>query len=169
MLRWQVQVNALYLALLFSAPAPAFVDPPTFSPTAPNSAQPITVLVRNGYCHGFLAPGAGIPPMRIERSPGVVDVIAPGLITFDPFCNGPPFTTRFEIGPLPPGNYDVRIWIIDFTYSFEQTTQVASAPLTVTQGPAPPPIPTIGPYASVMLVLSILLTVSQFAHARRRA
>ncbi len=169
MLRSLLQVVTFLLVLLMATPAMAFVDPPTFEPAAPNSAQPITVLVRNGLCHGFLAPGPGIPPMRIERSPGVVDVIAPGLITFEPFCNGPPFTDQFDIGPLPAGDYQVRIWIMDFTYQFEETTQVASASLTVTQGPAHSPIPTTGTYGLIALGAAIFLFALPAMASRRRS
>ncbi len=169
MLRSVLRVITLFLILSLATPAFAFVDPPTFEPAAPNSAQPIRVLVYNGFCHGFLAPGEGIPPMRIERSPGVVDVIVPGLITFEPFCNGPPTTTFFDIGSLPAGEYEVRIWIIDVVTGFEETTQVASAPLTVTQGPAARPIPTIGTLASIVLVLSVFLIAWRMLGGRRRS
>jgi subtilisin family serine protease len=168
MLRSLIRVAAI-LCFWFSTSAIAFVDPPTFDPVAPNSAQPITVQVRNGLCHGFLAPGPGIPPMRIERSPGIVDVIAPGLITFDPFCNGPPVTNTFDIGPLPAGEYEVRIWIIDLVTGFEETTQVASASLTVTQGPVTRPIPAFGSLAVVVLVLSICLVAWRLLGANRRS
>ncbi|PIV36966.1 MAG: hypothetical protein COS34_00490 [Lysobacterales bacterium CG02_land_8_20_14_3_00_62_12] len=63
-----VSIIAWLLALAVPN-AQAFVDPPTFVPVAPNSAQPITVSVTTGICHGFIGGGvAGIPPIRIERS-----------------------------------------------------------------------------------------------------
>lgn len=166
MLRSMVRVFTLIFVLSLAAPAFAFVDPPTFDPVAPNSAQPIRVLVYNGFCHGFLAPGEGIPPMRIERSPGIVDVIVPGLITFEPFCNGPPTTTFFDIGALPAGDYEVRIWIIDLVTGFEETTQVASSSLTVTQGPAARPIPTIGAFAG--MVLGLVMGFAAWRSIKRR-
>lgn len=156
-------VLAISAVLVVAEPVQAFVDPPTFEPVAPNSAQPVTALVRNGVCH-FFGVSANSPPMRIERSPGIVDVIAPGFITFDPFCNASVATDRFEIGALPAGTYEVRIWIIDGTDGYLETIQVASAPLTVTQGPAAQPIPAIGTAAS--LVLAALIVASQ-AHAER--
>lgn len=107
--------------------------------------------------------------MRIERSPGVVDVIVPGLITFEPFCNGPPTTTFFDVGPLPAGEYEVRIWIIDVVTGFEETTQVASASLTVAQGPAARPVPTTGALGGIMLVLSVCLVAWRVLGNRSRS
>ncbi len=158
--------------LLASNHAFAIVDPPTFSPATPNSSQPVTALVRNGICHAFLAPGlpgSGIPPLRIERSPGVVDIISPGVISFDPFCINPFEIDSFTIGVLDPGNYQVRIWIIDFTVGFLETTLVASSPLTVTQGPVAQPIPMLGPGAFVMMVLLVLLIALRFLGGHRRS
>jgi len=159
---------ALLLAL--AAPtAQAFVDPPTFVPVAPNSAQPITVSVRTGGCHGFPIPEVGAPPMRIERSSGVVDVIAPGTIAFDGFCVNPIETNSFPIGALAPGDYLVRIWIINSSLNYLETTQVASAPLTVTQGPIAQSIPTLGTGAVVMVVVLMLLVSLQSLRSRHRS
>lgn len=156
------------LMLLFaSSITQAFVDPPTFNPAAPNSAQPVTVSVRTGLCHTF-GVGVGAPPRRIERSPGIVDVIAPGVIAFDGFCIWPVATEQFAVGALPPGEYQVRIWIIDATFAYTQTTQVASAPLTVTQGPVAPPIPMLGTGAFIMMVLLMLLVASRLLGGHRQ-
>ncbi|PIV36962.1 MAG: hypothetical protein COS34_00470, partial [Lysobacterales bacterium CG02_land_8_20_14_3_00_62_12] len=161
-------IVALLLVLALPT-AQAFVDPPTFVPVAPNSAQPITVSVRRGVCHAFIGGGvAGIPPMRIEYSPGIVDVIAPGIIAFDGFCNLPIATNPFAIGALAPGDYLIRIWIIDLSFDFQQTTLVANAPLTVTQGPQTQAIPTFGTGAKILLVSLILLAAWRFGSARRR-
>lgn len=157
----------LLLALLANGRAFGFVDPPTFNPVAPSSSQPVTVSVRNGFCHGF-GIGPGAPPMRIERSPGIVDVIAPGIIAFDGFCVIPVATDSFAVGALPPGDYQVRIWIIDVTFAYTQTTQVASAPLTVTQGPVAPPIPMLGTGAFIMMVLLMLLVASRLLGGHRQ-
>ena len=158
----------LLLALTASS-AQAFVDPPTFNPAAPNSNQAVTVLVRTGVCNTFLAPGIGIPPMRIERSPGVVDVISPGVISFDPLCINPIETDSFAIGVLAPGNYQVRIWIIDASGFFPAPELVASSPLTVTQGPIAQSIPTLGTGAFIMLVLLVVLVALRFLNAHRRS
>ncbi len=107
------------LMLLFaSSTTQAFVDPPTFNPVAPNSAQAISVLVRTGLCHGFIVPEPGEPITRIERSPGIVDIYSPGIIQIQPLCNAPIFTNTFQIGALPAGSYQVRIWIIDANTDF---------------------------------------------------
>ncbi len=157
----------LLLALLANGRAFGFVDPPTFNPSAPNSSQPIVVSVRNGVCDYF-GVGVGAPPMRVEYSPGIVDVIAPGVITFEPFCIADVATDTFAIGALAAGNYQVRIWIIDATFAYQQTTMVSSAPLTVTQGPVAQPIPMLGTGAFVMTVLLVLLVALHFFGGHRQ-
>jgi hypothetical protein len=161
-------IVALLLVLALPT-AQAFVDPPTFVPAAPNSAQPITVSVRTGGCHAFIIPEPGEPPLRIERSPGIVDVIAPGIIAFDGFCINPVATNSFAIGALATGDHQVRIWIINASLNFLETTQVASAPLTVTQGPIAQSIPTLGTGAVVFVVVLVLLVGLQFVRTRRRS
>jgi len=163
-----VSIIAWLLALAVPN-AQAFVDPPTFVPVAPNSAQPITTLVRLGVCHGFIAPGPGEPTLRIEQSPGIVDIIAPGLIAFDGFCIWPIATATFAVNALPSGDYQVRIWIIDASFNFLQTTLVATSPLTVTQGPLPQAIPSLGGGAKILLSLTIFFAAWRFYLARRRA
>ncbi len=159
---------AVLMLLFATSTTQAFVDPPTFSQSAPNSAQPVTVSVRVGVCHTFIYGGAGgIPPLRIERSPGIVDVISPGIIAFDGFCNLPIGEVPFAIGTLAPGDYQVRIWIIDASFNFLETTLVASAPLTVAQGPAQA-IPTLGTGAFLMLILLTLAVAIRFLATRGR-
>ena len=126
----------LILLSLYAAPAFAFVDPPTFAPVAPNSAQPIVVSVRSGNCHGL---GFGIPggrPLRIEYSESAIDIFSPGLINPSGACNFSIETTQFNVVARPPGNYQVRIWILDELVAppDPDTVLVSEATLTVTQG-----------------------------------
>lgn len=148
--------------LLASNRAFGFVDPPTFTPATPNSTQPVSVSVRTGACHAFIVPEPGEPTLRIEYSPGIVDVIAPGIIAFDGFCINPIDTNSFDLGALASGNYLVRIWIINATLGFLETTLVATALLTVTQGPVAQSIPTLGTGAFFMAVFLMLLGASRF-------
>ncbi len=163
----------LWLAtLLASNQSFAFVDPPTFSPAVPNSNQPVTALVRNGACHAFAAPGlpgSGIPPLLIEYSPGVVDIISPGIIAIPPLCINPIVTDSFAIGALAPGDYQVRIWIVDLSGFFPDPQLVASAQLTVSQGPVAQPIPTLGSGALIMMAMLVLLVTRGFFVRRRKS
>ena len=147
---------SLYAGLAF-----AFVDPPTFVPMAPNSAQPIVVSVRSGICHAFVIPRPSDPPLRVEKSPGIIDIFAPGIINPDGFCNIPILTAPLaSLSAQPAGNYQVRVWIMDVG-GFFGTVLVTSAPLTVTQGPVIQisPVPTLGFTACLILVSAILLIV----------
>ena len=169
--RFLSRIAALLMGLAATM-AQAVVLPPTFSPAAPNSRQSVTALVINGGCHGFLAPGlpgSGIPPRRIEFSPGIVDVIAPGIISEDPLCINPIHTSSFVLGALPSGNYQVRIWINEVSFGFRDTILVASAPLTVMQGPVAQSISTLGTGALIMTIVLVLLVALCFFHAQRRA
>lgn len=158
------------LMLLFAtSTTQAFVDPPTFNSVAPNSSQPITLSARTGVCHAFIAGGAGgIPPMRIERSPGVVDVIAPGIIAFAGFCNLPITDNSFAMGTLEPGTYQVRLFIIDASFNFLETTLVATTSLTVARGPVQP-IPTLGTGGFLMLIFLTIVVATRFLVSRRSA
>lgn len=168
---WRYWVAIVCLLFAHSA-AWAFVDPPTFEPAVPDSSQPITVSVRNGVCHYFLAPGPGIPPLRIEYAPGIVDIIAPGSIAIDiAFCFPDIETNTFEIGALPAGNYQVRVWFDSETCEYIGAISpclVASAPLTVGQA-APQPIPTFGTGATLTLIALVLLFALPVLAKRRRS
>ena len=158
-------IAALMLAFAAST-TQAFVDPTTFNPAAPNSSQPIIVSVRNGVCDYF-GVAIGAPPMRVEYSPGIVDVIAPGVITFEPFCIADVATDTFAIGAIAAGNYQIRIWIIDATFAYQQTTMVSSALLTVTQGPVVQSIPTLG-FGGLVVLMSLMLLIAVYLFTGHR-
>ncbi|PIV36965.1 MAG: hypothetical protein COS34_00485 [Lysobacterales bacterium CG02_land_8_20_14_3_00_62_12] len=96
-------------------------------------------------------------------------MISPGIIAFDGFCNLPIITQPFEIGALPAGDYQVRVWIIDLSFGFQETTLVANAPLSVTQGPLPQVIPSLGTGAKILLGLTIFFAAWRLGSAHLRA
>ena len=155
--------------LAATSSAYGFVDPPTFSPHAPNSSQPITVNVRHGECNAVYAIGPGAPPLRIEYAPHVVDIIAPGLINFEGFCIIPVSTATFPIGALPAGEYQVRIFTVDGVFAYTQTTLVATSTLTVAQGPPVYSIPTIGGGVALLLITLIAIFARRELNNARRA
>ena len=116
--------------------------------------------------------GAGISWIRnstvADRTlPGLVDIISPGIISIPPLCINPIYTDTFNIGILSAGSYQVRVWIVDDSGFFPEPVLVASAPLTVTQGPAAHPIPTLA--TSAFFVAAFLLLLSALPFVRRRS
>ncbi len=161
-------MRSLFFALFLfaSTAAQAFVDPPTFTPATPNSAQAVTASVRHGVCHFFLAPGPGIPPRDIVVTPGVVDIFEAGvIIVADPFCNIPISSIEFNLGTLPADTYQVRVWILDEDSDF-QAILVSSASLVVSHAPTQP-IPALSTPALALMVLCVLAMATWFMRRSR--
>ncbi len=160
----------IFMAFCFySAQALAFVDPPTFAPIAPNSAQSIVASVRSGICHGLGFEIPGGRPLRIEYSDAAIDIFSPGLVNPSGFCNLPIATNQFNITPRPAGNYQVRIWILNDLAgtTFPNTVLGSQAVLTVSQGTPSllASVPSIG-IGSAVLLIALIFAIACFGAKR---
>ena len=110
---WLLPVLLLCITSLAPPAAQAFVEDPYIVPAHPTPETPIWVHVRMGWCHASLDAVDGAELQVI--APGQLRLITNGIVLDPghPFCNGPPFTYRFDVGTLPTGSYTLQIFIRD--------------------------------------------------------
>ncbi len=158
---WAIFAAALVLLVLPFAPASAFVDPPTFSPTQPNAGQAIDMSVRSGVCHAVGMAPPGFPFVEVQTSGNVIDVIIAGVEANDPIlCIFGVGTTAVDIGAFPQGDYTVRVRIRQINPPFDTLPPASEASLTVLGHHTPVMVPTtsmtaLAAFAGLLIVLAI--------------
>ncbi|HET9047976.1 MAG TPA: hypothetical protein VFN29_03290 [Chiayiivirga sp.] len=158
---WAILAAALVLLVLPFAPASAFVDPPTFSPTQPYAGQAIDMSVRSGVCHAFGVPPPGYPYVEVQTSGNVVDVIIAGVEAYDSIlCIFGVGTITVDIGGFPQGDYTVRVRIRQANPPFDILPPASEADLVVLGQPTPVTVPAtsvmaLAAFAGLLIVLAI--------------
>jgi hypothetical protein len=154
-------------ALLFSAPAPAFVDPPTLSPEHPVAGDLISVQIYAGICDAFTD---DVDETDISIKGNQIRMLIDGLHYSDSaICIYPKIHYVFPVGRFTEGGYVLQVdrryqnfngLVVIETLAIT-SFNVAGAPGQVTA------IPTLGPYAMGLLVCGLILGAA-FVVRRRR-
>lgn len=99
----------VFLALLWSIKASAFIDPPVFSqPIVANVAG--TVTIRRGECDGF--PDVSRPSEFILVPPNRLQLYVWGVHETNPlFCLSPINNGSFVLPPLAAGEYQFELYV----------------------------------------------------------
>lgn len=116
-------MRLLTLSLLVLAAAAAHAAPPILSviPSTPVAGTPFTVRVQMAWCYSLTG---------VQINGSNIDVI----MHFEPLCIATPpvFVNDIAVGPLPAGDYTVRLMADN-----NETTPAATQPLAIVAADIP--------------------------------
>jgi hypothetical protein len=159
-----VYALALGAALLLGAPEPThavttprtlpFFDSLTIVPEAPFAGQAVGFTVRAGFCNAILAPlVAGDERRELVQDGNTIRVTVDVVFQPDPIlCFFVPTTTRFNLRPLPSGDYRLELYGRNNLVATDVRLVAAT---TFTVGSAAEAVPALSLWS--MLALGLLL------------
>lgn len=139
-------------SLLGAARLEAFIDPPQIVPGQPDELSDINVHIRAGICDTFATLGPLDRELEVEGNNVQLRVRGHSTTDFAQ-CNFIPGTFIYQIGRLPPGQYELEVYQRAF-FVPTQLTLVGTAQFTVGVSTVVP-IPVLG--AGSMWLLTLLL------------
>ena len=139
-----MRIAAVVAAVLFAAAAYAQVPILTTIPSPPVAGVPFTIRVSLAACYSLTG---------VTVNGSNIDVIA----HFEPLCIATPpiVTSDIAAGPLPAGNYTIRLLPDD------STTPVATLPVAITAN-----IPALDPRVLAMLAATMIAVAAFRLRAR---
>lgn len=144
------------IGLIVSAPARPFVDPPNLDPRVASPGQTVHLRLTTGQCDGVLG-GANNPGISINDVQ--IDVLIDASRRFDPIlCVFPVIHHSWPLGTFAEGQYTVTVRYRYTPFGLPTVIEtIGVLPLTVQELPSAQPVPAVGPFAAIGLVLLVHL------------